>query len=208
MPREKDAPWLVRADDFPFTFASRASRAQEVPPQPPAALKAAPGRRSPRAGSGHCGSQRARATWPPGPASALGEGPTPPHGAGGTCVQASHVTTTVRVTWPGVSPTHGRAWLLSGGAAASRCPPPTPGVSLPSFYSSVTHEAPKPKGNMTTSCLHQTSWREEDIKRSQRVIASVNGREVVVFYYEKKFYALDSRCYRYQWTAMHYLSLA
>ncbi|XP_019372419.1 PREDICTED: Rieske domain-containing protein isoform X2 [Gavialis gangeticus] len=48
---------------------------------------------------------------------------------------------------------------------------------------------------MTRSCLHQTSWRKEDIKRSQRVTASVNGREVVVFYYEKKFYALDSRCY-------------
>ncbi|NXW45379.1 RFESD protein, partial [Nyctiprogne leucopyga] len=37
--------------------------------------------------------------------------------------------------------------------------------------------------------------KEDDIKRSQRVTAKVNGREVVVFYHEGKFHALDSRCY-------------
>ncbi|NXW10610.1 RFESD protein, partial [Fregetta grallaria] len=38
--------------------------------------------------------------------------------------------------------------------------------------------------------------KEDDIKRSQRITAKVNGREVVVFYHEGKFHALDSRCYR------------
>ncbi|KYO48719.1 Rieske domain-containing protein isoform A [Alligator mississippiensis] len=75
-----------------------------------------------------------------------------------------------------------------GGAAASRCPPPTPGVSMDS------HNSTKEADKVETDPLVYVG-REEDIKRSQRVIASVNGREVVVFYYEKKFYALDSRCY-------------
>ncbi|KFQ92453.1 Rieske domain-containing protein, partial [Nipponia nippon] len=38
--------------------------------------------------------------------------------------------------------------------------------------------------------------KEGDIKRSGRVTAKVNGREVVVFYHEGKFHAMDSRCYR------------
>ncbi|XP_071586880.1 Rieske domain-containing protein [Heliangelus exortis] len=37
--------------------------------------------------------------------------------------------------------------------------------------------------------------KEDDIKRSQRATARVNGREIVVFYHEGKFHALDSRCY-------------
>ncbi|XP_013048774.1 Rieske domain-containing protein isoform X1 [Anser cygnoides] len=37
--------------------------------------------------------------------------------------------------------------------------------------------------------------KEDDIKNSQRITAKVNGREVVVFYHEGKFHALDSRCY-------------
>ncbi|XP_053887303.1 Rieske domain-containing protein isoform X2 [Malaclemys terrapin pileata] len=37
--------------------------------------------------------------------------------------------------------------------------------------------------------------KEEDIKRSQRITASVHDREVVVFYHEGKFYAMDRRCY-------------
>uniref|UniRef100_A0A8B9NIV6 Rieske domain-containing protein n=1 Tax=Accipiter nisus TaxID=211598 RepID=A0A8B9NIV6_9AVES len=37
--------------------------------------------------------------------------------------------------------------------------------------------------------------KEDDIKKSQRVTAKVNGREVVVFYHEGKFHAMDSRCY-------------
>lgn len=38
--------------------------------------------------------------------------------------------------------------------------------------------------------------KEDDIKKSGRVTAKVNGREVVVFYHEGKFHAMDSRCYR------------
>ncbi|KFO99548.1 Rieske domain-containing protein, partial [Calypte anna] len=38
--------------------------------------------------------------------------------------------------------------------------------------------------------------KEDDIKRSQRATARVNGREIVVFYHQGKFHALDSRCYR------------
>ncbi|NXD27631.1 RFESD protein, partial [Spelaeornis formosus] len=38
--------------------------------------------------------------------------------------------------------------------------------------------------------------KEEDIKKSQRITAKINGREIVVFYHEGKFHALDSRCYR------------
>lgn len=38
--------------------------------------------------------------------------------------------------------------------------------------------------------------KEDDIKKSRRVTAKVNGREVVVFYHEGKFHAMDSRCYR------------
>ncbi|KFU86743.1 Rieske domain-containing protein, partial [Chaetura pelagica] len=38
--------------------------------------------------------------------------------------------------------------------------------------------------------------QEDDIKKSQRLTAKVNGREIVVFYHEGKFHALDSRCYR------------
>lgn len=38
--------------------------------------------------------------------------------------------------------------------------------------------------------------KEDDIKKSQRVTAKVDGREVVVFYHEGKFHAMDSRCYR------------
>lgn len=38
--------------------------------------------------------------------------------------------------------------------------------------------------------------KEEDIKKSQRTTAKINGREIVVFYHEGKFHALDSRCYR------------
>uniref|UniRef100_A0A8C4U094 Rieske domain-containing protein n=1 Tax=Falco tinnunculus TaxID=100819 RepID=A0A8C4U094_FALTI len=37
--------------------------------------------------------------------------------------------------------------------------------------------------------------KEDDIKKSQRTTAKVNGREVVVFYHEGKFHAMDSRCY-------------
>ncbi|XP_009992085.1 PREDICTED: Rieske domain-containing protein [Chaetura pelagica] len=37
--------------------------------------------------------------------------------------------------------------------------------------------------------------QEDDIKKSQRLTAKVNGREIVVFYHEGKFHALDSRCY-------------
>ncbi|NXQ90019.1 RFESD protein, partial [Nyctibius grandis] len=37
--------------------------------------------------------------------------------------------------------------------------------------------------------------KEDDIKRSQRATAKVNGREVVIFYHEGKFHAMDSRCY-------------
>lgn len=38
--------------------------------------------------------------------------------------------------------------------------------------------------------------KEDDIKKSQRITAKVSGREIVVFYHEGKFHALDSRCYR------------
>ncbi|NXN17881.1 RFESD protein, partial [Indicator maculatus] len=38
--------------------------------------------------------------------------------------------------------------------------------------------------------------KEDDIKRSGRATAKVDGREVVVFYHKGKFHALDSRCYR------------
>jgi len=38
--------------------------------------------------------------------------------------------------------------------------------------------------------------KEDDIKKSKRVTAKVNGREVVVFYHEGNFHAMDSRCYR------------
>ncbi|NXR29919.1 RFESD protein, partial [Zosterops hypoxanthus] len=38
--------------------------------------------------------------------------------------------------------------------------------------------------------------KEEDIKKSQRITPKINGREIVVFYHEGKFHALDSRCYR------------
>ncbi|NXD04904.1 RFESD protein, partial [Certhia familiaris] len=38
--------------------------------------------------------------------------------------------------------------------------------------------------------------KEEDIKKSQRIRAKINGREIVVFYHKGKFHALDSRCYR------------
>ncbi|KFQ53874.1 Rieske domain-containing protein, partial [Pelecanus crispus] len=38
--------------------------------------------------------------------------------------------------------------------------------------------------------------KEDDIKKSGRVTGKVNGREVVVFYHEGKFHAMDSRCYR------------
>ncbi|KFP47887.1 Rieske domain-containing protein, partial [Cathartes aura] len=38
--------------------------------------------------------------------------------------------------------------------------------------------------------------KEDDIKKSRRITAKVNGREIVVFYHEGKFHALDSRCYR------------
>ncbi|XP_064496928.1 Rieske domain-containing protein isoform X1 [Pseudopipra pipra] len=37
--------------------------------------------------------------------------------------------------------------------------------------------------------------KEEDIKKSGRTTAKINGREIVVFYHEGKFHALDSRCY-------------
>uniref|UniRef100_A0A8D0GF65 Rieske domain-containing protein n=2 Tax=Sphenodon punctatus TaxID=8508 RepID=A0A8D0GF65_SPHPU len=37
--------------------------------------------------------------------------------------------------------------------------------------------------------------REDDIKQSRRITASVNDREIVVFYHEEKFYAMDCRCY-------------
>lgn len=47
--------------------------------------------------------------------------------------------------------------------------------------------------------------KADDIKKSGRVTAKVNGREVVVFYHEEKFHALDSRCYRK--TFRHILSI-
>ncbi|XP_025950788.1 Rieske domain-containing protein-like isoform X1 [Dromaius novaehollandiae] len=37
--------------------------------------------------------------------------------------------------------------------------------------------------------------KEDDIKKSQRITTKVNDREIVVFYHEGKFYAMDSRCY-------------
>ncbi|KGL76725.1 Rieske domain-containing protein, partial [Tinamus guttatus] len=37
--------------------------------------------------------------------------------------------------------------------------------------------------------------KEDDIKKSQRITTKVNGREVVVFHHEGKFYAMDARCY-------------
>ncbi|NWQ84446.1 RFESD protein, partial [Columbina picui] len=37
--------------------------------------------------------------------------------------------------------------------------------------------------------------KEDDIKKSERITAKVDGREVVVFYHEGKFHAMDSRCY-------------
>ncbi|XP_050842784.1 Rieske domain-containing protein isoform X3 [Serinus canaria] len=37
--------------------------------------------------------------------------------------------------------------------------------------------------------------KEDDIKKSQRITAKIDGREIVVFYHEGKFHALDSRCY-------------
>ncbi|KAK2523228.1 Rfesd [Columba guinea] len=37
--------------------------------------------------------------------------------------------------------------------------------------------------------------KEDDIKKAGRVTAKVDGREVVVFYHEGKFHAMDSRCY-------------
>ncbi|KAM6105418.1 LOW QUALITY PROTEIN: Rieske domain-containing protein [Pterocles gutturalis] len=36
---------------------------------------------------------------------------------------------------------------------------------------------------------------KDDIKRSGRATAKIDGRELVVFYHEGKFYAMDSRCY-------------
>ncbi|NXG29579.1 RFESD protein, partial [Dromaius novaehollandiae] len=44
--------------------------------------------------------------------------------------------------------------------------------------------------------------KEDDIKKSQRITTKVNDREIVVFYHEGKFYAMDSRCY-----LAHFLSL-
>lgn len=38
--------------------------------------------------------------------------------------------------------------------------------------------------------------KEDDIKKSQRITAKIDGREIVVFHHEGKFHALDSRCYR------------
>ncbi|XP_043920061.1 Rieske domain-containing protein [Protopterus annectens] len=35
----------------------------------------------------------------------------------------------------------------------------------------------------------------ENIKKEKRITAVVSGREVVIFYHEDKFYALDMRCY-------------
>ncbi|XP_061478576.1 Rieske domain-containing protein [Rhineura floridana] len=37
--------------------------------------------------------------------------------------------------------------------------------------------------------------REDDIKKQRRTTATVHDREVVVFYHDGKFYALDCRCY-------------
>ncbi|XP_005495444.1 Rieske domain-containing protein isoform X1 [Zonotrichia albicollis] len=37
--------------------------------------------------------------------------------------------------------------------------------------------------------------KEDDIKKSQRITPKIDGREIVVFYHEGKFHALDSRCY-------------
>ncbi|NWS77445.1 RFESD protein, partial [Crotophaga sulcirostris] len=37
--------------------------------------------------------------------------------------------------------------------------------------------------------------KEDDIKRSGRTTAKIDGRGVVVFYHKGKFHALDSRCY-------------
>ncbi|CAH2297049.1 Rieske domain-containing [Pelobates cultripes] len=36
---------------------------------------------------------------------------------------------------------------------------------------------------------------EEDFKKSKRIKATVNDREVVIFYHEGKYHALDLRCY-------------
>ncbi|NXU12061.1 RFESD protein, partial [Pardalotus punctatus] len=38
--------------------------------------------------------------------------------------------------------------------------------------------------------------KKEDIMKSQRITPKIDGREIVVFYHEGKFHALDSRCYR------------
>ncbi|XP_062456158.1 Rieske domain-containing protein [Rhea pennata] len=37
--------------------------------------------------------------------------------------------------------------------------------------------------------------KEDDIKKSQRITTKVNDREVVIFYHEGKFYAMDAHCY-------------
>ncbi|KFO77715.1 Rieske domain-containing protein, partial [Cuculus canorus] len=47
--------------------------------------------------------------------------------------------------------------------------------------------------------------KEDDIKRTGRKTAKVNGRGVVVFYHEGKFHALDSRCYRKIFACMIFL---
>ncbi|KAJ7335761.1 hypothetical protein JRQ81_013702 [Phrynocephalus forsythii] len=38
--------------------------------------------------------------------------------------------------------------------------------------------------------------REDDLKKNKKTTASVHDREVVVFYHNGRFYALDCRCYR------------
>lgn len=38
--------------------------------------------------------------------------------------------------------------------------------------------------------------REDDIKKLRRTTATVHNRDVVIFYHNGSFYAMDHRCYR------------
>ncbi|XP_044302066.1 Rieske domain-containing protein isoform X3 [Varanus komodoensis] len=72
--------------------------------------------------------------------------------------------------------------------------------------SSCTCEAPVQIRNMNENNSIETSktkianspicvGSEEDLKKLRKTTATVHGREVVVFYHDGRFYALDCRCY-------------
>ncbi|NWX99857.1 RFESD protein, partial [Nothoprocta ornata] len=70
-------------------------------------------------------------------------------------------------------------------------------ISLVIWYGSQDkdlHNVSKGTAEMEHDALVYVG-REDDIKKSQRITTKVNGREVVVFYHEGKFYAMDARCY-------------